>query len=215
MKKIFPVWVVLMILAGGCGVKSGLIPPDVLVPKAITDLKGTVKEDTFELTWGVPKANINGSTPADVESFRVLRREEKGGCPECPGEYKLRAELDLKNPKGYVLEKNMATWVDKDLKEGVIYMYRVVSINHWGYPSAPSNEVMIKWAPAPLPPAPEAPAPEAPKGKEPQVAPQPSEAAPQPPTVAPEPSAPAAPEKQPEVTPQTQEAAPPVTVCST
>ncbi len=145
MKKLFPVGIVLFILAVGCGVKTSLVPPDVLVAKAITDLQGTVKEDTFELTWSVPKANANGSTPVDLEYFRVMRREE------------------FRTPKGYVLEKDTATWVDKDLKEGVIYMYKVVSINHWGYPSAPSNEVMIKWAPAPPPPAPEAPAPETPE----------------------------------------------------
>jgi len=181
MKKMFPIWFSLIILVLGCGVKTDLVPPDVLVAKAITNLHGTVKEDTFELTWTVPKANTNGSTPVDLVTFRVLRREETGGCPECPGEFKKRAELDLKNPKGYSLEKNAATWVDKDLKEGVIYMYKVVGVNHWGYPSAPSNEVMIKWAPAPPPPAPETPE------KQPQVAPQQPETAPQPPETAPQP----------------------------
>ncbi len=169
MKNMLPIWILLVILVMGCGVKTNLVPPDVLVAKAIKDLQGTVKEDTFELTWSIPKANANGSTPVDLVTFRVLRREETGGCPECPGEFKKRAELDLKNPKGYVLEKNTAIWVDKDLKEGVIYMYKIVSINHWGYASAPSNEVMIKWAPAPSPPAPEAPAPETPQGKEPKA----------------------------------------------
>jgi hypothetical protein len=186
MKKMLPIWIFLAILAAGCGVKTSLVPPDVLVAKAIKDLQGTVKEETFELTWGVPKANMNGSTPPDLVTFRVLRREETGGCPECPGEFKTRAELDLKNPKGYVLEKNTATWVDKDLKDGVIYMYKVVSINHWGYPSAPSNEVMIKWPPAPPPPAPEAPAPET-SEKQPKVAPASPQMAPQQPEAAPQP----------------------------
>ena len=176
MKKMLPIWIFLAILAGGCGVKTSLVPPDVLVAKAIKDLQGTVKEETFELTWSVPKANANGSTPVDLVQFRVLRREETGGCPECPGEFKVRAELDLRTPKGYRLEKNTATWTDKDLTEGVIYMYKVIGVNHWGYASAPSNEVMIKWAPAPPPPAPEAPAPETPK-KQPEVAPAPPEAA--------------------------------------
>ena len=157
MKKMLPIWILLFILALGCGVKSALTPPDVLVAKAIKDLQGTVKEDTFELTWSVPKENVKGPGPVDLVQFQVLRREETGGCPECPGEFKKRAELDLKNPKGYVLEKNTATWVDKDLTEGVIYMYKIVGVNHWGYASAPSNEVMIKWAPAPPPPAPETP----------------------------------------------------------
>ncbi|MCJ7663691.1 MAG: hypothetical protein MUO24_05570, partial [Desulfobacterales bacterium] len=138
MKKMLPIWIFVIILAMGCGVKTNLVPPDVLVAKRITDLQGTVKEGAFELTWSVPKANVNGSTPVDLVQFRVLRREETGGCPECPGEYKVRAELDLRTPKGYLLEKNTATWVDKDLTEGVIYMYKIIGVNHWGYPSAPS-----------------------------------------------------------------------------
>jgi hypothetical protein len=199
MKKMLPIWIFLIaVLAAGCGVKTNIVPPDVLVPKAIKDLQGTVKEDTFELTWSVPKANMNGSTPPDLVTFRVLRREETGGCPECPGEFKVRAELDLRTPKGYVLGKNTATWVDKDLKDGVIYMYKIVSINHWGYPSEPSNEVMIKWPPPPPPPAPEAPAPETPKEKEPETTqPQQPEVAPQSPqTSQPQSSAPSTPEGQ-------------------
>jgi hypothetical protein len=195
MKKIFPVLILLAILAAACGVKTALIPPDVLVPKAIKDLQGTVKEDTFELTWSVPKANAKGTEPVDLVQFRVLRREETGGCVECPGEFKVVAELDFKNPKGYVLEKNTAIWVDKDLKDGVIYMYKVVSINHWGYPSAPSNEVMIKWPPPP--PAPETPTPETPE-KQPEVAPAPSsESAPQQPEATPQQQS-----QPPEATPQ-------------
>ncbi len=168
MKKMLPIWILLVILVMGCGVKTNLVPPDVLVAKAIKDLQGTVKEETFELTWSVPKANVNGSTPVDLVQFRVLRREETGGCPECPGEFKKRAELDLRTPKGYLLEKNTATWADKELNEGVIYMYKIVGVNHWGYPSAPSNEVMIKWAAVPAPPAPETP-----QVKEPEAAPKP------------------------------------------
>jgi hypothetical protein len=195
MKKMFPIWIFVIILAMGCGVKTSLVPPDVLVAKRIMDLQGTVKEETFELTWSIPKANMNGSTPVDLVQFRVLRREETRGCPECPGEFKLKAELDLRTPKGYLLEKNTATWVDKDLKEGVIYMYKVLGVNHWGYPSAPSNEVMIKWAPAPPPPAP--PAPETPQSKEPEVAPQQPTVAPAPPEATqPQSPAPATPGEQ-------------------
>jgi len=149
MKNCFPCVILLIVLAMGCGVKAPPTPPDVLVAKAITDLSGTVREDGFYLTWSVPKKNMDGSRPADLARFLVLRRDETRGCPECPGEFKVRAELDLRSPEGYRLADDAVTWRDKDLTEGVIYMYRVISVNHWGYKSTPSNEVMIKWgAPA-------------------------------------------------------------------
>jgi hypothetical protein len=154
MKKTWLIGIVLIVLAGGCGVKTALTPPDVLVAKAITNLQGTVKEDGIDLSWSVPQANKDGSRPVDLVRFRVLRRDELKGCLECPGEYRIRAELDLRTPQGYLREDNTITWQDKDLKEGVMYIYRVVSVNHWGYQSAPSNDFVITWGAAPAPSAP-------------------------------------------------------------
>jgi hypothetical protein len=156
-QKTLLIGLVIMILTAGCGVKTALTPPDVLVAKAITNLQGTVKEGALVLTWGVPQANKDGSRPADVVRFQVLRREELKGCLECPGEFKVWAELDLRTPQGYVREDNTITWQDKDLKEGIMYIYRVVSVNHWGYQSTPSNDFVITWGVTPASPAPSAP----------------------------------------------------------
>ncbi len=144
LKNTFPLLIILIILVGGCGVKAPPIPPDVLVPKAISDLQGKVREGELYLSWGVPRKNVDGSKPADLVTFRVLRREERGGCLECPGEFKIRADLDLRAPGDYRLERGTVTWRDEDLREGTIYIYKVLSINHWGYPSTPSNELIIQ-----------------------------------------------------------------------
>ena len=153
MKKTWLIGIVLIMLTGGCGVKTALTPPDVLVAKTITNLQGAAKEGTYVLTWSVPQANKDGSRPVDLVRFRVLRRDELKGCLECPGEFRIRAELDLRTPQGYSREDNTIQWQDKDLKEGVIYIYRVISVNHWGYQSAPSNDVVITWGATPTPSA--------------------------------------------------------------
>jgi hypothetical protein len=147
-KKTCSILIFLALLAGGCGVKAPPTPPDVLVPEAVSDLQGTVREGGFILTWSMPEENVDGSTPVDVERFLVLRREETRGCPECPGEFTLRAELDLRSPEGFLVEDDTVTWVDTDLREGVIYMYKVIGVNHWGYQGPPSNQVMIRWGEA-------------------------------------------------------------------
>jgi hypothetical protein len=152
MKKYFPCVMLLIVLAMGCGVKAPPTPPDVLVPEAVTDLQGTVREGGFCLTWSLPEKNIDGSSPVDLKRLLVLRRDETRGCPECPGEFKVRAELDLRSPKGYLLEDDTVTWRDTGLTEGIIYMYRVIGVNHWGYQGPSSNEVMIRWG-APLEPS--------------------------------------------------------------
>jgi hypothetical protein len=149
-KATFLTVIFLVILAWGCGVKAPPTPPDVLVPKAIKDLRGTVKEGAFYLTWSLPKENMDGSRPVDLVRFRVLRRDETKGCPECPGEFAVKAELDLRTPtQGYLLEDNTVTWKDTGLTEGVIYMYKIIGVNHWGYQGPPSNEVMIRWGAPP------------------------------------------------------------------
>jgi hypothetical protein len=154
MLKTVPIWIALIFIAGGCGVKTSLTPPDVRVPKAIKDLRGTVKEGAFDLAWSVPEENKDGSRPVDLVRFQVLRREETKGCLECPGEFRMKADLDLRSPQGYLREDKTITWQDKNLKEGVIYIYKVIGINHWGYQSAPSNDVVITWGAAPAPSAP-------------------------------------------------------------
>jgi hypothetical protein len=135
----------LVILAWGCGVKAPPVPPDVLVPEAVSDLKVTVKEGALYLTWSLPEENIDGSTPVDLRGFLVTRRDETGGCPECPGDFVVKAELDLRDPHGYLLEDDTVTWKDSGLTKDVIYMYKIIGVNHWGYQGPPSNQVMITW----------------------------------------------------------------------
>ena len=144
-KAMFLMVMFLVILAWGCGVKAPPTPPDVLVPEAIKDLRATVKEGALYLTWNLPEENIDGSRPVDLVGFLVLRRDETRGCPECPGEFNVKAELDLRSPKGYLLEDDTVTWKDSGLTAGVIYMYKIVGVNHWGYQGPPSNQVMITW----------------------------------------------------------------------
>ena len=144
-KATFLTVIVLVILAWGCGVKAPPTPPDVLVPKAVKDLQGSVKEGAFYLTWSLPKENMDGSRPADLARFLVLRRDETRGCPECPGEFTVKAELDLRKPHGYLLEDDTVTWKDSGLTAGVIYMYKVIGVNHWRYQGPASNQVMITW----------------------------------------------------------------------
>ena len=151
MKKYYACVILLIVLAMGCGVKAPPTPPDVLVPEAVDDLRATVKEDTIVLTWSMPKENVDGSKPVDLVRFLVLRRDETGGCPECPGEFNVKAELDLRSPKGYQLEDDTVTWRDTGFRDGVIYMYRVIGVNHWGYQGPSSNQVMIEWGVPPQP----------------------------------------------------------------
>ena len=143
----------LCLLAGGCGVKAPPIPPDVLVPTSVSGLEANVQEGELHLSWGIPRKNMDGSRPADLIAFNVLRRDEKGACVECPGEFAVRAHLDLRAPQGYRQERGSIRWKDSELEAGTIYIYKVVGVNHWGYPSPPSNQVVVQWCHPPAAPS--------------------------------------------------------------
>jgi fibronectin type 3 domain-containing protein len=153
LKRYLPLVFIIVALVEGCAVKAPPIPPDVLVPKPISDLQGRVREGELYLRWSVPRENMDGSKPVDLVSFRILRRDEKGGCIECPGEFKVRADLDLRTKGEYRQERGIMSWKDKDLEKGILYVYKVTGINHWGYASPPSNEVVIQWGLPPPPPS--------------------------------------------------------------
>jgi len=153
LKTYLPLLFILFALVEGCGVKAPPIPPDVVVPEPISDLQGRVREGDLYLRWSVPRENMDGSKPVDLVSFRILRRDEKGGCIDCPGEFKVRADLDLRRKDEYRQEQDIMSWKDKDLEQGILYIYKVRSINHWGYASPASNEVVIQWGLPPPPPS--------------------------------------------------------------
>jgi len=145
--------VLVSILVSGCGVKAPPIPPDVRVPKTISNLQAGVRAGNVHLRWSMPRENMDGSRPVDLASFTVLRREETRGCVECPGEFAERAKLDLRSIDGYQRKDNIIEWRDNGLREGSMYLYKVVGVNHWGYPSAPSNQVIIEWCEPPSTPS--------------------------------------------------------------
>jgi len=134
-----------LLLLPACGVKAPLTPPDLIVPEAVKDLKATVREGRFYLSWGLPKKNVDGSKPADIVKFEILRGE--GSCPRCPIPLSPWREIEVPRGKGTFL------WEDTGLEAGVTYRYRVRGVNHWGFAGPPSNEVRVTWASPPPPPA--------------------------------------------------------------
>jgi len=68
----------LLLLLCSCGVKAPPTPPDLIAPEAVRDLQLKVREGRVFLLWKAPKRNVDGSRPAEVAKFRILRRE---GCP--------------------------------------------------------------------------------------------------------------------------------------
>ncbi len=145
-------WVAII---GGCGVNAPPIPPDAILPKGVTNLQATVVAEGVALKWQIPTENVDGSRPAAVARFLVLRRvEDKEGCLQCPGEYTVIKEINLATREGYQIDKGVIVWVNRDITPKKVYLYKVVGVNRWGYQGPPSNEVMVNGAEGTLWPSP-------------------------------------------------------------
>lgn len=65
------VWLVAVLLAGGCGKKGPPLAPLLRVPSGVSGWKVTRREDAVVLTFVTPTANVAGDTPADVAAVEV------------------------------------------------------------------------------------------------------------------------------------------------
>ena len=146
----------LMILAlqvGGCAKKGPPVPWDSIVPKRIVDLVATPREDRLLLEWTIPKENTDKTSLTDLAEFKILRSEgvligeECRGCGEKP---KVVREMKLAK-EDLARGKKMAIFFE-DQEPRRVYVYEVVSVNHRGDPSAPSNPVTVYWDHSPQAP---------------------------------------------------------------
>ena len=144
-KKIVLLMAVL-ILSGGCGIKKAPVPWESIVPKRIVDLRALPREGRLLLEWTAPKENTDKSVLTDLTAFRVLRSEGNLVGEECRGcgeGTKVVHEVKV-DPKEEVNGKRMALFFE-DQEPRKVYVYQVVSVNHRGYPGAPSNPVSVYW----------------------------------------------------------------------
>jgi fibronectin type 3 domain-containing protein len=142
----------LFFLCIACGKKGPPVSLDRIVPKAITDLGASVREERVILQWSLPKENTDGSDLVNLSGFRVLRgygEEECKGCPEILVPF---AEVGLSSGESHWREANRVFWADTGLGPGEKYLYRVLAVNRRGHFSEASNKVEVRWDIPPPPP---------------------------------------------------------------
>ncbi len=130
----------------GCGRKTALIPPQKMVPVAISDLRYFLDENGVSLEWTYPVKMENGDELLVIENFEVFRAEipEEEYCEGCPVRFGKQVLVDggVLPAKG---ESRTATYNEADLQDGYRYLYKVRSRAGWWYPSCDSNLVSFSW----------------------------------------------------------------------
>jgi hypothetical protein len=136
----------------GCGKKGPPVSLDRIVPKALTDVRASVREGRVLLQWTVPDKNTDGSDLLNLAAFKVLRGYVEEGCEGCPERVVPVAEVGLISGESHWREANRVFWTDTRLEPGKKYLYRVLAVNRRGHFSEASNKVEVQWDNPPPPP---------------------------------------------------------------
>ena len=105
------------------------------------------------LKLSLPRENTDGSDLVDLVGFKVLRGSlEEEECKACPERFVPIAEVDLASGENHWIDANRVFWIDKGLRAGKRYIYRVVGFNRRGHFGQESNKVEVLWDIPPPPP---------------------------------------------------------------
>lgn len=139
-----------LMLLGGCGLKTMPVPPQDIVPTAITDLNYVLDEKGVTLSWTYPARTVRGEEVSDITAFDLYRAVVPAAsyCDTCPIPFGEPMQI----PGGVVPEgkPKTATYASTLLRPGHLYFFMVRSRSGWWAESADSNVVSFLWN---IPPA--------------------------------------------------------------
>jgi hypothetical protein len=125
----------LVLVAGACGRKTPVRPPEFVAPAAITDLTAANTPAGVALSWERPKQTADGQHLIDLDAFAVER-----ALPGLPYGFLTRIQIP---DRDRLRQQKRFTYVDETARVGEDYRYRVRALTVDGYVSAPSNAVAI------------------------------------------------------------------------
>jgi fibronectin type 3 domain-containing protein len=140
-------------LLPGCGRKTALVPPQKLVPVAISDLRYTLDETGMTLKWSYPTKMENGEELQVVKSFEVFRAVIPVAefCEGCPVQYEESVEIDGERMPASG-DTGIVAYKEAYLQSGYRYLYKVRSRSGRWHSSHDSNVVSFVWSVPPKAP---------------------------------------------------------------
>lgn len=135
----------LAMLVSGCGLKTMPVPPQEIVPAAITDLRYELDEKGVNLQWTFPGKTVRGEDLHEVATFALYRAvvPAESACDTCP----IPFGDPIQVPGGTVAggKEKTASYTSTLLRPGHIYSFMVRTRAGWWAESADSNIVSFLW----------------------------------------------------------------------
>ncbi|NPU84033.1 MAG: hypothetical protein HPY65_06050 [Syntrophaceae bacterium] len=126
----------------GCGKKGDPLPPDVVLPAAAHDLRIGKDAESIRVSWLLPERE------RDIRRIVIQRSEFQtvlDRCPDCPQDFRILADLPPGDPRFDRTEGRGMAYLDRDIRSGRLYMYRIIVCNGGGACSDPSMTVELKY----------------------------------------------------------------------
>jgi fibronectin type 3 domain-containing protein len=151
------------LVSSACGKATPPVAPQVRLPAAITDLRGTVEDGAVTLLWTNPQRRVDQTRLRDVVEARVYRTEDEGVASPKPAllmgrkiaGYQEIAVIRLAEPAPAVVQGSTVRFVDREgLRFGRRYTYVVVADDSTGRTSPPSLRASVVYIAPPAAPAP-------------------------------------------------------------
>jgi len=132
----------LCLMASGCGKKTLPVPPQTMVPRAITDLQAILDEKGTTLVWSTPERNENGSLLQDATGFEISRAvvPVESYCDTCPIPF--GPPMQVPGAQGAGARQSYSETL---LRANHRYFYKVRTVASWGRMSSYSEPVSFFW----------------------------------------------------------------------
>jgi hypothetical protein len=124
-----------------CGKKGDPIPPRLVLPPAVNDLKVSMVNGSINLLWTMPDEKT------DISRIRILRSDLEIAGDECPGCPRMYASIDEPSTRDSKIIREgarSARYVDDGVKAGRLYTYKVILCDSYGNCSRDSNTAELK-----------------------------------------------------------------------
>jgi len=134
-----------------CGRKSLPVAPELVEPETVENLAAIATPDGVRLSWLRPTRYTGGGRMNDLGSFEI----ERAPGDAAPAFAKI-GTVTLEDQQRFRKERRLE-WVDKDVRPGERYRYRVTAVTLDHYRSAPAGPVNVRYGNPPSAPAAEPP----------------------------------------------------------
>lgn len=141
----------LLIFFTGCGKKGLPLPIELVTPGTTTDFNIEGRMEGLLISWRNPVKNSDGTSLSDLAGFKLYKKSDSKECKRCPSAFPLYKDIDVHSAEGVIVKNGRTYFLDRDVKEGVNYFYKIAAYNRNGYLGNTTNTAKNQWQ-EPLPP---------------------------------------------------------------